>query len=85
MTLVPREARLRPEFADRYPDVPAGLWMPAADMGAALLLAHLHSASPPRLGSRLMDERHFEFRGGGSRDVIPHPRTRHGEGGVATA
>ena len=31
----PREARLRPEFANLYPGIPAGEWLPAADLGAA--------------------------------------------------
>lgn len=70
-----REARLRPQFADRYPGVPPGAWMPAADLGAALLVSHLHSATPPRLGSRLLDETHFEFRGGAPR-AEPALRTR---------
>jgi hypothetical protein len=65
---VHREARLRPEFGERYPAVPAGVWMPAADIGAALLYNHLHSATPPKLGSRLLDEAHFEFRGGAPRE-----------------
>jgi hypothetical protein len=42
--------------------------MPAADIGAALLYNHLHSPTPPRLGSRLLDETHFEFRGGAPRE-----------------
>ena len=53
-----REARLRPEFAHVYPGVPAGVWMPAADMGAALLMAHLQLSVLPRLGNRLLDEAH---------------------------
>jgi hypothetical protein len=52
--------------------------MAAADMGTALLLSHLHSAAPPRLGNRVMDEQHFEFRGGASRGEI-RLRTRRGE------
>jgi len=79
MTGVRREARLKPEFAHQYPNVPAGLWMPAADMGTALLLSHLHSASPPELGSRVMDERHFEFRGGAPRGPEVRIRSRYGE------
>jgi hypothetical protein len=33
-----REARLRPEHADRYPQLEAGVWEPAAEIGAKLLL-----------------------------------------------
>ena len=74
-----REARLRPEYAHLYPGVPAGVWMPAADMGAALLMAHLQLSVVPRLGNRLLDELHFEFRGGGNRGHQSGERTRSGE------
>ena len=74
-----REARLRPEYAHMYPGVPAGVWMPAADMGAALLMAHLQLSVVPRLGNRLLDEMHFEFRGGGNRGHLSGERTRSGE------
>jgi hypothetical protein len=62
-----REARLRPEFADRYPGLPAGVWAPAAILAdrvlAQALLRHLPGAI---LGRVLLDE-HFEFRFGASR------------------
>lgn len=74
-----REARLRPEYAQLYPGVPAGVWMAAADMGAALLMAHLQLSVVPRLGNRLLDEQHFEFRGGGNRGAQSGERTRSGE------
>ncbi len=70
MMTLHREARLRPEHASEYPGVPAGVWMAAADIGAALLFNHLHSAQPPQLGSRLLDEAHFEFRGGAPRERV---------------
>lgn len=76
MTLPVREARLRPEFAGRYPNVPSGTWLPAADMGAALLMAHLASPTPVPFGHRLMDEAHFEFRGGAPRENAMGARTR---------
>jgi hypothetical protein len=62
-----REARLRPEFAEHYPSLQAGVWMPASDLGRQLLLWHLASGRPPE-GERLMSEEHFEFRGGARRD-----------------
>jgi hypothetical protein len=74
-----REAKLRSEYAHLYPGVPAGVWMPAADMGAALLMAHLQLSVVPRLGNRLLDELHFEFRGGGNRGAQSGERTRSGE------
>ena len=67
MTPLPREARLRPEFAPLYPGIPVDTWLPAADLGATLLMHHLRAPAPPELGNRLLDESHFEFRGGASR------------------
>jgi len=74
-----RQARLRPEFASDYPGIPAGTWMAAADMGLALLRAHLVSPTPPKLGGRLMDEAKFEFRGGRPREGDAEVQTRFGE------
>jgi hypothetical protein len=59
-----REARLRPEFADLYPTLTPGQWEPAARVAevvlARLLLLQISEAP---LQDRLLDERHFEFRG----------------------
>lgn len=74
-----REARLRPEAADRYPGLPSDRWLPATEIGARLLMQHLNTAEPPRLGNRLLDEAHFEFRGGTTRGPATTFRTRHGE------
>ena len=71
-----REARLRPEFASLYPGIPVDTWLPAADLGATLLMHHLRAPSPPELGNRLLDESHFEFRGGWSRGTTSDLRTR---------
>lgn len=73
-----REARLRPEFADMYPALEPGVWLPATTVGQQLLLWHLAKAVTPQ-GERLMAEDHFEFRGGvrvGARDAV---RTRAGD------
>lgn len=74
-----REARLLPQFEHLYPGVPPGVWLPAADLGAALLMQHLRAPSPPELGPRLLDEQHFEFRGGNGRGTGSPLRTRHGD------
>ncbi len=58
-----REARLRPEFAELYPVLEPGVWMPASDIGRQLLLWHLATARAPT-DERLISEEHFEFRGG---------------------
>jgi len=73
---VTRETRLRSAFAHLYPELPAGVWLPASDVGAAMLLAQLKSAKTPVLGERLLDELHFEFRGGQPRGNGSALRTR---------
>jgi hypothetical protein len=59
-----REARLRPEFADLYPTLTPGQWEPAARVAEAVLarLLLLQISEAP-LQERLLDEKHFEFRG----------------------
>jgi hypothetical protein len=71
-----REARLRPEFAYLYPNLVAGEWQAASDVGAKMLLWQLRSGRPPRLGERLLTEKHFEFRGGRERGGPTPLRTR---------
>lgn len=73
-----REARLRPEFADLYPGVEPGVWLPATRVGQQLLLWHLATAVMPQ-GERLMADEHFEFRGGGARELSNGTRTRVGD------
>lgn len=66
MALERREARLKAEFASLYRGVPAGIWVPVADVldgvTACRLLTGRHSGDFMR--GRPLDERHFEFRGG---------------------
>ena len=38
MEFTPREARLKPEFAELYPPLVPGIWETAAEMGAKVLL-----------------------------------------------
>jgi hypothetical protein len=58
-----REARLKLEYASLYPGLKPGIWMAASVIGQQLLLWHLTApAMPP--GERLMEEEHFDFRGG---------------------
>jgi hypothetical protein len=59
-----REARLRPEFADLYPTLTPGHWEPAARIAEVVLARFLLSQiSEAPLQDRILDERHFEFRG----------------------
>ena len=70
-----REARLRPEFAARYPYLEAGVWEPAAtlvDRVVAALLGRPDGRFISR--ERALDPEHFEFRGGGSRPGDKPPR-----------
>jgi hypothetical protein len=71
-----RFTRLRPEFAHLYPALSPGEWEPAADVGSRLLLWQLQQPGTQALGSRLLDSRHFEFRGGGSGERAGETRTR---------
>jgi hypothetical protein len=68
-----REARLRPERAALYPYLHAGTWAPAARMAAAIVERLLQAGIPAGtdLDARIMNDDHFEFRGGD-----PDARTR---------
>jgi hypothetical protein len=61
-----REARLRPEFAGLYPGLTPGRWEPASRIAEAVLAnVLLHQMGEAPMPDRLLDEAHFEFRGGG--------------------
>ena len=63
-----REARLRPEFAARYPYLSPGVWEPAAVL-ADRVVASILGRPDGRFISRerALDPEHFEFRAGASR------------------
>ena len=68
----PREARLRPEFAPRYPYLTPGVWLPAAVLADQVIAAILGRPEGRFMSrERALDPEHFEFRGAGSRP----PRT----------
>jgi hypothetical protein len=59
-----RQALLKSGSAHLYPGIPSGEWQPAAvmaDMVLALRSGTRHGPAQPR--DRVLDERHFEFRG----------------------
>ena len=72
-----REARLRPEFAHRYPYLTPGVWQPAAVL-MDRVVAHLLGRPEGRFitGERALDPEHFEFRGGESRPAAERPPRR---------
>ena len=63
MTSPVREVRLKPEYAVLYPGLEPGVWVAAA-MAAEHILARIRTLHDPVLLGRVLDERHFEFRGG---------------------
>ena len=76
MDFIPREARLKPEFGELYPPLVAGIWETAAEMGAKVLLWQVQQQGTDALSMRILDERHFEFRGGWYRGSETDLRTR---------
>jgi len=52
MEFTAREARLKPEFADMYPPLVAGMWETAAEMGAKVLLWQVQQQGTDALNSR---------------------------------
>ena len=76
MEFTPREARLKPEFAAIYPPLVSGIWETAAEIGAKVLLWQVQQQGTDALSMRILDERHFEFRGGWYRGTETELRTR---------
>jgi hypothetical protein len=64
-----REARLRPEWADLYPGVEAGVWHVAAELVPQVLRHRLQDRPSWEFTRRILLDEHFEFRGGRPRDA----------------
>ncbi len=64
-----REARLKPEAAASYPGIMAGVWSPAAQLVPQVLRLRLQEQPTWEFTRRVLDDEHFEFRGGKSRDT----------------
>jgi hypothetical protein len=73
----PREARLKPEFADLYPGLESGIWYKAAWLSARQF-ARTPCEGDAASIARMLDERHFEFRGGGHRRRPSGPLPQEG-------
>jgi hypothetical protein len=60
-----REARLRPDFADKYVGIEPDVWISAARLAEQLITRLLREGvSDEELPQRVLDPAHFEFRGG---------------------
>lgn len=70
-----REARLRPEYATRYPGVQAGVWESAAVLCDRVLAGGLLRGSPG-WRERVLPPEHFDFRGGGPEGKRPRREDR---------
>jgi hypothetical protein len=76
-----RQARLRREYAAWYPTIGVTAWM-RAQSAANAVTRQLMEGEPPwaprwALGQRVLDDRHFVFRGGVDRAATE--RTRAGD------
>lgn len=70
-----REARLKAEFAEEYPGMIPGEWMPVREL-ARLLVERVHIRRREGRPGRTFDPTHFEFRGGDTSPRRPATRTR---------
>ena len=81
-----RQARLRREYAGWYPSLSVANWITASTVARAvrrqLLDVDLDAARGPRWepGTRILDDRHFQFRGGTDALRSEGQRTRHEDG-----
>ena len=74
-----REVRVRPQYADLYPELSVGEWMPARSFAEAMV-QRASSARRLSIHRRTLDQRHFEFRGGPAEPRPPRARTRRTDG-----
>jgi hypothetical protein len=74
-----REARLRPEYAGKYPYINAGEWQTAAVL-AEVVVSHtlMQTDGPFITGERALNPAHFEFRGWDANGRFT-PATRRGD------
>jgi hypothetical protein len=70
-----REARLKPEFANKYTGIEPGVWSSAAGLAERLITRLLREGvSDEELPQRVLDPAHFEFRNGERPVTRPEPR-----------
>lgn len=58
-----RRARVRPEYAELYPEIVPGVWM-SAKKAAQVVRRSRKSGRSEAPGTRVLPDLHFEFRGG---------------------
>lgn len=59
-----RQALLKSGFGHLYPGIPPGEWQPASVMVKLVLMSRSGPRSPVEVDlDRILDERHFQFRG----------------------
>ncbi len=63
-----REARLRPEWAHLYPGLESDNWTVAASLLPLVLRQRVITEGGWEFARRILDDNHFEFRGGRPRD-----------------
>jgi hypothetical protein len=71
-----REARLRPEYAELYPELIPGQWEPAARIAEVVLARYLLQQLTDGQADRALNETHFEIRGGAADLPAAGPRRR---------
>ena len=75
-----REAQVKAAYRDWYPGLDAGIWYPAAWVAARVLEQLQHGEPRWALGTRVLTEDHFDFRGGAA-DRRSDLRTRSSDDG----
>jgi hypothetical protein len=71
-----REARLRPEFAELYPELVPGQWEPASRIAEVVLARYLLQQLTDGQPDRALNETYFEFRGGAGDVPLTEARRR---------
>ena len=71
-----REARLRPEFAEWYPGMTAGVWHNAVWLAEVVMQQRRRGSPTWALEGRPLPEEHFEFQGVGPAQGRNRPNRR---------
>jgi len=80
-----REARLRSEYAELYPGIEPGIWMPVEKLlhHVTEIIHRDRSKSGVVTGKRLLHDDHFEYRGISARPAgLPENSTRLSDSGT---